>query len=161
MPVSDDEILVLGTGGVSVWTLQFAIAAGATGIATSSSDEKLAIAKGLGAKHLINYRKDPDWGKEVMKCGTISKSINSVRMGGSIYVLDQAEFPKDIFHRILARSAVVQGTLIGSISQFKDMIKLIEGNSEKTLPVIDKLFPFAAFAHLESQKHVWKYPGFY
>ncbi|KAF6750361.1 hypothetical protein DFP72DRAFT_1139609 [Ephemerocybe angulata] len=175
MPVSDDEILVdsLVLAG-SPWALQFAIAAGATGIATSSSDEKLAIAKGLGAKHLINYRKDPDWGKEtngrgvdhiveIGGQGTISKSINSVRMGGCIYligVLDQAEFPKDIFHRILARSAVVQGTLIGSISQFKDMIKLIEGNSEKTLPVIDKVFPFedavAAFAHLESQKHVGK-----
>ncbi|KAF6749687.1 zinc-binding alcohol dehydrogenase [Ephemerocybe angulata] len=172
------------------WALQFAIAAGATGIATSSSDEKLAIAKGLGAKHLINYRKDLDWGKEVMKCtngrgvdhiveiggqGTISKSINSVRMGGCIYligVLDQAEFPKDIFHLILARSAVVQGTLIGSIPHGPATITTvaksdIQGHDQahrrglrenvtshrQALPFEDAV---AAFVHLESQKHVGK-----
>lgn len=62
-----DVVLVEGTGGVSIFGLQFAVASGATVIATSSSDEKLKIAKKLGAKHLINYRTTPDWDEEVLK----------------------------------------------------------------------------------------------
>lgn len=62
-----DYLLVQGTGGVSIFGLQLAIASGASVIVTSSSDEKLKIAKKLGAKHLINYKKTPDWEKEVLK----------------------------------------------------------------------------------------------
>ena len=62
-----DFVLVQGTGGVSIFGLQLAVASGATVIATSSSDEKLKIAAKLGAKHLINYRTTPDWDKEVKK----------------------------------------------------------------------------------------------
>ena len=62
-----DYVLVQGTGGVSIFGLQLAVAAGAVVIATSSSDEKLEIAKKLGAKHLINYKKVPNWDEEVLK----------------------------------------------------------------------------------------------
>lgn len=97
-----DVVLVQGTGGVSVFGLQFAVASGATVIATSSSDKKLEVAKTLGAKHLINYKTTPDWDKEVMKItngrgvdhiievggpGTIMKSLNAVRYGGCIHVI--------------------------------------------------------------------------
>lgn len=62
-----DYVLVQGTGGVSIFGLQFAVASGAVVIATSSSDEKLKIAKELGAKHLINYKTTPNWDEEVLK----------------------------------------------------------------------------------------------
>ena len=62
-----DSVLVLGTGGVSIFGLQIAVASGATVIATSSSDRKLEIAKKLGAKHVINYKTTPDWDKEVLR----------------------------------------------------------------------------------------------
>lgn len=64
---SGDYVLVQGTGGVSIFGLQFAVTAGAIVIATSSSDEKLKIAEKLGAKHLINYNKTPNWEEEVLK----------------------------------------------------------------------------------------------
>ena len=62
-----DTVLVEGTGGVSIFGLQFAVASGATVIATSSSDEKLVLAARLGAKHVINYRQVPNWEEEVLK----------------------------------------------------------------------------------------------
>ncbi|KAF6750375.1 alcohol dehydrogenase superfamily protein [Ephemerocybe angulata] len=173
-----DTVLVLGTGGVSIWALQLAVTSGATVIATSSSDEKLKIAEKLGAKHLINYCNTPNWEEEVLKItngvgvdhvvevggqGTMHKSIKSVRIGGGVYVigvLTHGDLPQDIFRLVLGRAAEVRGILIGSVAQFKDMVRLIEANPEKTMPVIDKVFAFeegiAAFAHLESQKHVGK-----
>ena len=97
-----DVVLVQGTGGVSIFGLQIAVASGATVIATSSSDKKLEVAKKLGASHLINYKTTPDWDKEVLKItggrgvdhvievggpGTIMKSVNCTRYGGSIDVI--------------------------------------------------------------------------
>ena len=95
-------MLVQGTGGVSIFGLQLAVASGATVIATSSSDRKLEVAKKLGATHVINYKTTPDWDKEVLKLtggrgvdhvvevggpGTILKSLNALRYGGSINVI--------------------------------------------------------------------------
>src|ERR1019366_8298016 len=92
-----DTVLTLGTGGVSVFAMQFAKMHGARVIATSSSDQKLVKAKDLGADETINYKKTPDWDKEVLRltksigvdhvievggAGTLSKSLNSVRIGG-------------------------------------------------------------------------------
>ena len=97
-----DTVLVQGTGGVSIFGLQLAVASGATVIATSSSDKKLEIAKKLGAAHVINYKTTPDWDKEVLKLtggrgvdhvvevggpGTLLKSVNALRYGGSINVI--------------------------------------------------------------------------
>ena len=95
-------VLVLGTGGVSMFALQFARAAGARVIATSSSDEKLARAKALGATDLINYRTHPEWQAEVEKitggrgvdyvvevggAGTLPRSVEATRLGGSISLI--------------------------------------------------------------------------
>ncbi|KII90727.1 hypothetical protein PLICRDRAFT_542917 [Plicaturopsis crispa FD-325 SS-3] len=95
-----DTILIQGTGGVSIFALQFAVASGATVIATSSSDSKLEVAKSFGAHHLINYKATPDWDQEVLKITngrgvdhvmeaggmeTIAKSIAAVRIGGWIH----------------------------------------------------------------------------
>ncbi|KAF8969329.1 hypothetical protein BDZ97DRAFT_1795109 [Flammula alnicola] len=130
-----DYVLVLGTGGVSIFGLQFAVASGATVIATSSSDEKLKIAAKLGAKHLINYRKTPNWDEEVNKItngagvdhiievggGTLSQSINSARMGyGSIHIIGHValehEDPNIVF-RVIRKAVTLRGILIGSVSQ--------------------------------------------
>ncbi|KAF9450642.1 NAD(P)-binding protein [Macrolepiota fuliginosa MF-IS2] len=172
-----DYVLVLGTGGVSIWGLQIAVAAGAIVIATSSSDEKLAIATKLGAKHVINYNKTPNWDQEILKItngagvdhvievggqGTLSRSLNSARVGGSVHVIGFVSQDKNNFEMvmIIGKAIALRGVLIGSVAQFRDMNRLIAANPEKTRPVIDKVFSFDkaldAYAHLESQKHVGK-----
>ena len=77
-----DVVLVQGTGGVSVFALQFAVASGATVIATSSSDKKLSLAKTLGAKHLINYKTTPDWHEEVLKITGGDGADHIIEVGG-------------------------------------------------------------------------------
>jgi NADPH:quinone reductase-like Zn-dependent oxidoreductase len=174
-----DYVLVLGTGGVSIWALQFAVASGATVIATSSSDEKLKLASKLGAKHVINYRNTPDWDKEVLKItggvgadfvievggtGTLSKSINSTKLGSGVVAIighvstDGGD--QSIIFPVIQKAITLRGILIGSVSQFNDMNRLIKANPEVTKPFIDKVFPFEqtieAYAYLESQKHVGK-----
>ncbi|TFK36067.1 zinc-binding alcohol dehydrogenase [Crucibulum laeve] len=166
-----DTVLVLGTGGVSIFALQFAVAAGAVVIATSSSDEKLKISAKLGAKHLINYKKTPKWDQEVSKItngrgvdhvievggqGTLPRSISAARIGGSVH--DSAD--SDIVLPLISKAITVRGIYISSVAKFKDMNRLIEANPDKTKPVVDKVFPFEkavdAYAHLESQSHVGK-----
>jgi len=172
-----DYVLVLGTGGVSIWGLQIAVAAGATVIATSSSDKKLEIAAKLGAKHTINYARTPNWDQEVLKItngagvdhvievggqGTLARSMNSVRVGGWLHAIGFVSQDKNDFDmiKIIGKAITLRGILIGSVAQFKDMNRLITANPEKTKPVIDKVFSFDkaldAYAHLESQKHVGK-----
>lgn len=170
-----ETVLVLGTGGVSVFAMQFAKAAGAKVIVTSSHDEKLAKMKALGADELINYQKTPDWEKEVMRlthkrgvdhvievggAGTFSKSLHAVRMGGTISmigVLSGISAPVDTV-LILAKSINVHGIYVGNRSQFVAMIRAIEQNHIR--PVIDHVFDFAdakkAFAALEAAQHVGK-----
>ncbi|KJA29715.1 hypothetical protein HYPSUDRAFT_230607 [Hypholoma sublateritium FD-334 SS-4] len=173
-----DFVLVLGTGGVSIFGLQFAVASGATVIATSSSDEKLKVAAKLGAKHLINYKKTPNWHEEVLKLtnglgvhhvlevggGTLAKSILSSRMGeGQISVIGHvasASDDKALVFSLIRGAATLRGILIGSVAQFKNMVALIEANPETTKPAVNKVFPFEqaidAYAYLESQQHVGK-----
>jgi len=173
-----DYVLVLGTGGVSIWGLQFAIASGAICIVTSSSDAKLKIAKKLGAQHTINYKETPDWDEEVLKItggvgvdhvievggpGTFGRSMKASRLGGSIHVIgfvSQDKSDVNIVGTILQKNLKVRGILVGPVSQFKNMVKLINANVEVTKPVVDTVFPFEdavkAYAYLESQKHVGK-----
>ncbi|KAF9045175.1 hypothetical protein BJ165DRAFT_1602831 [Panaeolus papilionaceus] len=149
--------LVLGTGGVSIFALQLAIAAGATVIATSSSDEKLKIAAKLGAKHIINYKMRPDWHEEVLAitngCG-VDHTIE-VHIIGFV----SGNFTGSNMFPIIRRAVTLRGILIGSVAQFEDMMRLLEANPETTRPV-DKVFEYnkaiQAFQHLESQKHVGK-----
>ena len=97
-----DTVLVQGTGGVSIFGLQLAVASGATVIATSSSDKKLRLAKKLGAKHLINYKTTPNWDEEVLKITggkgvdhvlenggpeTLAKSVRAAAYGGNVALI--------------------------------------------------------------------------
>ncbi|TFY58949.1 hypothetical protein EVJ58_g6092 [Rhodofomes roseus] len=171
-----DTVLVLGTGGVSIFGLQIAVASGATVIATSSSDNKLEVAKKLGAKHVINYKKTPDWEQEVLRItggrgvdhvievggpGTISKSIVSTRYAGAVNVIGFVAGAGDLSSLpglILGKAVLVRGILIGSRTQFEDLVRLV--NTTGLKPVVDKVFAFedlrAAYEYLESQQHVGK-----
>jgi NADPH:quinone reductase-like Zn-dependent oxidoreductase len=168
-------VLVLGTGGVSVFALQFAKAAGANVIATSSADDKLKRVKEWGADEVINYKKTPDWDKEVYKltnnkgvdhiievggAGTFSTSLHAARVGGTVSmigVLTGISAPVDTV-LILAKSIDVHGIYVGNRSQFIDMIHGIEKN--RIRPVIDHVFDFAeakkAYEALEAAGHVGK-----
>lgn len=172
-----DWVLVQGTGGVSIFGLQLAVALGANVIATSSSDEKLKLATKLGAKHTVNYKTTPDWEKAVLELtggrgvdhvievggpGTFAKSLTSIRMGGSVYVIGflgaGAGDDSSLSMQILSKAAVVRGVLVGSVQQFEDMNRLL--TAREIHPVIDRVFEFEeaqeAYKHLQSQKHVGK-----
>jgi NADPH:quinone reductase-like Zn-dependent oxidoreductase len=170
-----DSVLVLGTGGVSIFALQLAKLMGATVYATSSSDEKLARARELGADHTINYKAEPDWGKriraltdgrgvdhviEVGGPGTLPQSIAAVRIGGHISLIGVltgrgGEVPTAL---LMAKQARLQGLIVGSRREQIDMIRAIEATGLK--PVIDHSFPLAdiaaAFRLQESGGHFGK-----
>jgi NADPH:quinone reductase-like Zn-dependent oxidoreductase len=166
--------LVLGTGGVSIFALQFAKMHGARVIVTSSSDQKLAKAKNLGADEIVNYTKTPDWDKEVLRltsgigvdhvvevggAGTLSKSLNSVRIEGHVAVIGVLASGGDFDPRsVLMKGARLQGILVGSRRMFEEMNKAIDENRLK--PVIDKTFAFnevpKALRYLESGSHFGK-----
>ena len=170
-----DWVLTQGTGGVSVFALQFAKAAGAKVISTSSSDEKLKRMKALGADILINYKTTPKWGRkaleltggrgvdEVIEVGgpdTLGQSINACRVGGHISLIGiltgfSGEFPIAGF---FSKNLTMSGITVGSAKYQEDMIAAIEASEIK--PVLDKDFPLDqiadAFAHQESQKHFGK-----
>jgi NADPH:quinone reductase-like Zn-dependent oxidoreductase len=169
-----ETVLTLGTGGVSIFALQFAKLQGARVIATSSSDEKLARAKKLGADATINYRSTPDWDKEVLRltnragvehvievggAGTMAKSLNSVRVGGHVALIGVLSGGGDFDPRsILMKSIRVQGIFVGSRRMFEAMASAFEANRVK--PVIDRTFAFAeareALRHMESGAHFGK-----
>ncbi len=168
-------VVVQGTGGVSLFALQFARMAGARVIITSSSDQKLTRAKDLGATAGINYKTTPDWDKEVRKltegrgadhvvevggAGTFNRSLNSVRMGGSVTMIGvlagaSAEVKTTL---ILFRTVRVQGIFVGSRTMFEEMNRAISAHGLH--PVLDRTFPFAeapaALRHLESGAHFGK-----
>lgn len=151
-----DTVLVQGTGGVSVFALQIAKALGATVIATSSSDDKLERARSLGADHLINYRRDPDWARPVLSItngrgvdhvvevggqGTLAQSINAARVGGHIAligVLTGAAGPIPTAG-LTIRQLRLQGLVVGSRSHQNDLVRAL--NVLPIKPVIDKTFP--------------------
>ena len=169
-----DVVLTQGTGGVSIFALQFAKAAGATVIATSSSDEKLARLKTLGADHLINYKADPTWGRsaaaltgrgvdaviEVGGPGTLNQSITACRIGGHISLIGVLTgVAGDVMTALqMSKSVTVRGITVGSREDQEDMIQAIDVNGIR--PVIDKCFSLdeigAAFAYQSSQKHFGK-----
>jgi NADPH:quinone reductase-like Zn-dependent oxidoreductase len=170
-----DTVLVLGTGGVSIFALQLAKAFGARVITTSGSDDKAAKAKTLGADAIINYRKKPEWHEEVRNLtggvgvdlvlevggpGTFERSIKSTRVGGTIALiglLDMGTEPPNIIP-LLLNAQKVHGIYVGSVAMFEDMNRAITVNQIR--PVIDRVFPFEetrqAYEHLMSQKHLGK-----
>ena len=169
-----ETVLTLGTGGVSVFALQFAKLHGARVIATSSSDEKLARVRELGADETINYKRTPDWDKEVLRltdgagvdhvvevggAGTLPKSINAARMEGIISVIGVLAQGGGLDPmRVLMKSLRLQGIFVGSRQMFEDMNRAITVNGLK--PVIDKTFSFdearEALQHMESGSHFGK-----
>jgi NADPH:quinone reductase-like Zn-dependent oxidoreductase len=172
---SGDVVVVQGTGGVSIFALQFAKAAGATVIITSSSDEKLERAKALGADHLINYRATPDWAKAVRKitgnrgadhvvevggAGTFEQSLRAIRLGGKIAVIGiLGGFVKDLnVAAIFGSNAFIHGVTVGNRAHFEAMTRAIEANGIK--PVIDKRFDLErsrdAFESMKAGAHFGK-----
>ena len=170
-----ETVLLLGTGGVSIFGLQFAKASGAKVIITSSSDAKLKRARELGADECINYKNIPDWGREAARlsgadgvdhvievggAGTFSQSVRASRSEagiGLIGILTGREASTEIFS-IVPKGLNVYGIYVGSREMFEQMNRALEQN--RIHPVIDKVFPFAqapdAFRYLESGSHFGK-----
>jgi NADPH:quinone reductase-like Zn-dependent oxidoreductase len=170
-----DVVLTQGTGGVSIFALQFAKAAGCRVIATSSSEPKLERLRALGADETINYRETQDWGGralaltegrgvdvvvEIGGAGTLPQSIKAVRVGGHISLIGVlAGFEGNVpTAALFGKNATLKGITVGSRSQQRDMIAAIEANHIE--PVIDSAFPLEAladaFRHQESQRHFGK-----
>lgn len=170
-----DTVLTMGTGGVSVFALQFAKMMGARVISTSSSDEKLERLTALGADHTINYKTTPAWGARVQKLtngvgvdhiievggpGTLPESIDAVRIGGHIALIGiltgrEGNVPTS---KLMAKQARLQGLIVGSRTHQQEMIRAIEANGMH--PVLDRSFALEeiaeAFRHEESGKHFGK-----
>ncbi|MBU6155848.1 MAG: NAD(P)-dependent alcohol dehydrogenase [Alphaproteobacteria bacterium] len=167
-------VLTQGTGGVSIFALQLAKAAGARVVATSSSDEKLARLKDLGADHVINYKTDTNWGRsaaewaghgvdaviEVGGPGTLNQSITACRIGGHVSLIGVLTgWSGEVMTALqMSKSVAVKGITVGSREDQVNMIAAIEANGIR--PVIDSRFPLddiaGAFAHQRAQKHFGK-----
>lgn len=166
-------VLVLGTGGVSIFALQLAHAGGAGVIMTSSSDEKLERVQALGAWRGINYTTHPEWQEEVRRLtggrgtdhtvetggpGTLERSVAATRFGGSvgmIGVLVQGEINPIV---VMHQGIILRSILSGSRDMLEDTIRVYDFH--KLHAVIDKVFPFSeattAYHYLESAAHVGK-----
>jgi NADPH:quinone reductase-like Zn-dependent oxidoreductase len=168
-------VLMQGTGGVSIFALQLARLAGARVIITSSSDEKLKKAKGMGASDLINYKSTPDWDQKAVELtngigvdhiievggpGTLARSLNAVRVGGRISLIGLLTGPEGTVNPmpILGKQIQVQGIFVGSREMFESMNRAI--TLHQLRPVIDRVFPFNeardALRYLESGAHIGK-----
>ena len=172
----DDTVLCLGTGGVSIFALQIAKAAGARVFVTSGSNEKLSLARELGADETINYRETPDWDREVYRLtekrgvdhvievggpGTLEKSMNSVAAAGTISligVLTGFAPPEASLFPLVKKNVGLNGIYVGSKEMFERMNRFFE--THQIRPVIDSQFPFSsardAYEKLESATHLGK-----
>ncbi len=170
-----DVVLIQGTGGVSIFALQFAKMAGAVVIGTSSSDEKLQRAKTMGLDAGLNYRQSPEWAKWVLKetnnrgadsivevggAGTFSQSLQAVRHGGTVTqigVLSQSDQPLPI-PLILHRQVRILGIYVGSKSHFEAMNRAIMAT--RMQPVVDQIYTFdrvrEALKSMETGSHFGK-----
>lgn len=170
-----DDVLLLGTGGVSIMALQLAKALGARVIVTSSSDEKLARAKALGADALVNYRDDPQWGKtvreltngrgvdhvvEVGGVGTLAQSLRAVRLNGTVSligVLAGTQANTSLLP-VLMGNVRIQGVFVGHRQSFEAMNRCIEVH--RIEPVVSETFPVSevrdALRWMERGEHFGK-----
>lgn len=168
-------VLILGTGGVSIFALQFARLLGATTVITSSSDAKLERARELGATHTINYRTDTSWGKtaraltggqgvdvvvEAGGAGTLTQSVSAVRPGGTVAlfgVLSGASAEVNVVP-ILMNQARIQGIFVGHRDGFEAMNRAIATHGLR--PVVDAVVPFdrarEAFDTMAAATHLGK-----
>lgn len=170
------RVLVMGTGGVSLFALQFAKAAGATVIATSSSAEKLARLKALGADHVIDYSAQKEWGAAVLALtdgvgvdhvievggpNTLAQSLLASRTGAHVAIIGAvAGFNIDTipFAVVQAKRLRLQGVTVGNRRDQLDMVRAIEASAIR--PVIDRSFPLTdladALRHMNANTHVGK-----
>lgn len=175
-----DTVLTLGTGGVSLFAVQFAVVAGATVIATTSSKEKGERLRKLGAHHVINYKETQDWGKaarnltpgsegvdfivEVGGAATLQQSLAAIKIDGVIAVVgavagtDNAQ-PEPGILNAWYNTCVVRGIAVGSRAQFEDMNRAIAASGLK--PIIDeKRFKLdelkEAYQYLSEQRNIGK-----
>lgn len=170
-----DTVLTLGTGGVSLAALQICRMMGANVIVTSSSDEKLERARTLGAAHCINYRANAAWGSKVKEFtdgrgvdhvielggpGTLSQSIDAVRVGGHISLIGvltgrQGDVPTAL---LMAKQVRLQGLVVGNRRQQQEYVTALEGSDSR--PVIDSTFTLEnladAFRYQEKGSHFGK-----
>jgi NADPH:quinone reductase-like Zn-dependent oxidoreductase len=168
-------VLLIGTGGVSILGLQFAVAAGCRTIILSSSDEKLERAKAMGATHGVNYRAHPEWAREVRRLtdglgvdivlevggnGTLRQSLRALRVGGHLALIGLLASGASDFDiaSMLGGQASLKVIGVGSRAHFEQMNALIE--TAGIHPVIDRAFPWEqageALAYLESGQHFGK-----
>ncbi len=170
-----DTVAIQGTGGVSIFALQFARLLGARVLGTSSSDEKLQHAHKLGLDSGLNYKKNPDWARWVLEqtggvgadlvvevggAGTVAQSLKAVRIGGviaQIGILSQSNEPL-VISPILHKQVHLQGIYVGSRVNFEEMNKAIALNSLQ--PSVDEVFAFHHFQNalraMESGSHFGK-----
>jgi NADPH:quinone reductase-like Zn-dependent oxidoreductase len=171
--VAGQTVLVQGTGGVSIFALQLARLMGAQVIVTSSSEQKLARAKELGAAHGVNYKATPEWDQAVVEAsgggvdhvvevggpGTLARSLRAIRIGGKITLIGVLSGAAEINPMLIfARRANLQGISVGSMQMFEAMNRAISASGLK--PIVDKVFSFddapAAYRHLQSAQHFGK-----
>jgi NADPH:quinone reductase-like Zn-dependent oxidoreductase len=170
-----ERVLVMGTGGVAIFALQIAKLLGAEVIVTSSSDDKLARARELGADHGINYRSNPKWFKEVAALtdgsgvehiieiggvGTLQQSLRCVAPGGNIYligVLAGPEAPLNLTS-LLMQDVRLQGVIVGPRVSFEELSRAVAQHQLR--PVVDRVFPLAesrqALEYMANAKHLGK-----
>jgi len=170
-----DDVLILGTGGVSLFALQLAQMMGARVFATSSSDEKLARLKTMGVHAGVNYRQHQDWGKQIWELtggrgvdhvieiggpGTLANSIDAVAIGGHIALIGvftglAGEVPTA---QLMAKQAALRGITVGSRRHQQEMIRALDAN--RVTPLIDKSFALEelpdAFNYEYSGQHMGK-----
>ena len=171
-----DSVVLQGTGGVSIFGLQFAKAAGYRTIITSSSDEKLARAKKMGADHTINYKTTPEWGREVKNItggrgaefimevgggGTLDQSLRCVFVEGHIAiigVLNNTAPPPALVGHLINTGAKLKGVFVGSRDMFEKMCSALD--QHRIQPVVDQVFAFAdarkAFESMRDGNHFGK-----
>ena len=172
----EETVLTMGTGGVSLFALQFARMAGARVIATSSKEEKLERLRQMGAAETINYVATPDWEETVRKmtgggvdhvvevggAGTLPKSVRAARMGGHIHLIGNLATvggPTE-FNPLPAmmKGITIHGIFVGSREMFEEMARAVEIHSMK--PLVDRVFGFeetpAALTHMEGGGHFGK-----
>ena len=170
-----ETVLTLGTGGVSILALQLAKIAGARVIITSSSDEKLARARELGADEGVNYKTHPDWEKKVLELtggrgadhvvdlggvGTLPHSYQAVGPGGEISLIGVMTRPEGDLspYPLMMKGATLRGIFVGGREHFEGLMRAVDVN--ELHPVIDKVFDFDAaadaFAYMKSAQHFGK-----
>jgi NADPH:quinone reductase-like Zn-dependent oxidoreductase len=169
-----DSVLLQGTGGVSLFALQFARLSGARILITSSSDAKLERARGLGAAAGINYKTTPEWAEKVREltggrgvdhvvevggAGTLGQSLRAVRLGGQISLIGVLSGAGQVNPMpILMKNVRVQGIFVGSREMFEAMNRAIAQHQLK--PIVDRVFAFneavEALRYMESGAHFGK-----